>query len=141
MDMDMSSTTTMAGMPMATDHASSSSDSMAHMSGMTMTFFIGSSTPLFTDSWTPTTLGQYAGTCIFLIVFAAIFRALLALRVNLYDILFAVKKGRGDDQVGLYESGGGAGKGTRGKRRKWRAGEAVLSGVVDVVIATVGYLL
>jgi hypothetical protein len=62
---------------------------------------------------------------------------------NLYDILFSVKKGRGDDQVGLYESACGKGEsnGLRQKRRKWRAGEAVLSGVVDVVIATVGYLL
>ncbi|KAF2083306.1 putative Ctr copper transporter [Saccharata proteae CBS 121410] len=45
---------------------------------MTMVFFTSSSTPLFSSSWTPRTTGQYAGTCIFLIVLAVIFRILFA---------------------------------------------------------------
>ena len=48
------------------------------MSTMMMTFFISNMTPLYSASWAPTNDAQYAGTCIFLIVFAAIFRGLIA---------------------------------------------------------------
>src|SRR3954466_13601409 len=37
------------------------------MSMMSMTFFTSTEAPLYSDSWTPRSLGQYAGTCIFLI--------------------------------------------------------------------------
>jgi hypothetical protein len=37
-------------------------------------------TPLYSTMWSPKTTGQYAGTCIFLIIFATIFRGLLAVR-------------------------------------------------------------
>ncbi|KAL8773492.1 MAG: hypothetical protein Q9209_001596 [Squamulea sp. 1 TL-2023] len=45
---------------------------------MRMTFFDSITTSLFSSAWTPGSRGAYAGTCIFLIVFAAIFRLLLA---------------------------------------------------------------
>jgi copper transporter 1 len=48
------------------------------MDGMSMVFMTSTTTPLFSSHWTPATLGQYAGTCIFLIVLAFIFRFLLA---------------------------------------------------------------
>lgn len=45
---------------------------------MPMVFTTSHSTPLWTTTWTPTTPGAYAGTCIFLIFFAMAFRGLLA---------------------------------------------------------------
>ncbi|KAF2131058.1 Ctr copper transporter-like protein [Dothidotthia symphoricarpi CBS 119687] len=43
---------------------------------MTMAFFTGTDTPLYSESWTPKTAGQYAGTCIFLIFLAITLRAI-----------------------------------------------------------------
>lgn len=59
---------------------SSSSDTSSSSSMMTMVFATSTTTPLFSSSWTPSTTGQYAGTCIFLIVLACISRFLGAWR-------------------------------------------------------------
>lgn len=56
------------------------SSSMMYMSDMAMTFFTSFKTPLYATTWTPSSQGEYAGTCIFLIVLAVILRLLLALR-------------------------------------------------------------
>lgn len=66
-----------------TSHGSHNMDSMDSQSsgghtGMIMTFFTSTSTPLYATSWTPGSTGAYAGSCIFLIVLAVIFRGLLA---------------------------------------------------------------
>lgn len=53
------------------------------MMGMVMVFQNSHTTPLFSSSWTPKTSGQYAGTCIFLVIFAAILRCLFALKSTL----------------------------------------------------------
>jgi len=50
------------------------------MSMMSMTFFTSTTTSLYSAMWSPTNTGQYAGTCIFLILLAVVFRGLLALR-------------------------------------------------------------
>jgi len=47
---------------------------------MAMTFYTSTSTPLFSTLWTPASTGSYAGTCIFLIVLAVLFRGLLAVK-------------------------------------------------------------
>ena len=52
------------------------------MSHMMMTFFTSTKTPLLSETWTPSGTGNYAGTCIFLIIFGAIFQALLASRAS-----------------------------------------------------------
>jgi len=52
------------------------------MSMMRMTFFTSITTPLYSAMWNPTTTGQYAGTCIFLIILATIFRGLQALKAR-----------------------------------------------------------
>ena len=60
-----------------------STESMAGMSGMETgsngmmqtVFFTATNTPLYSESWTPRNAGQYAGTCIFLIVLAIVLRA------------------------------------------------------------------
>jgi copper transporter 1 len=105
------------------------------MSMMTMTFFSSTVTPLFSTAWTPNSAGQYAGTCIFLIAFAAIFRALIAIRFN-YD-RFAARMAlrRGDNQAHLYNDE------YKGAHRPWRANEAVALGFMDMVIAGISYLL
>ncbi|KAK5944770.1 hypothetical protein PMZ80_001970 [Knufia obscura] len=61
----------MSGMDMS---SSTSSDTMS----MVMVFTNSHSTPLYSNSWTPHTSGQYAGTCIFLILLAITGRCLLA---------------------------------------------------------------
>jgi len=47
---------------------------------MAMTFFSNTLTPLFSKAWSPKTTGQYAGTCIFLIILAIVYRGLYAFR-------------------------------------------------------------
>ena len=54
----------------------SSSGSMGH--SMPMAFTNDHSTPLFSAQWAPSTAGEYAGTCIFLVVLAIISRMLVA---------------------------------------------------------------
>jgi len=51
---------------------------MMDASEMEMTFFNSQYTPLYSKGWTPTTKGAYAGSCIFLILLAIIFRSLFA---------------------------------------------------------------
>ena len=50
---------------------------------MQMVFTNSKSTPLYSNSWTPNSTGQYAGTCIFLILLAVTFRSLLAAKHTL----------------------------------------------------------
>jgi len=60
------------------------SDSGSHAStGMTMAFFTSTSTPLYSQAWTPQNAGQYAGTCIFLLVLAIVLRALFTAKTFL----------------------------------------------------------
>jgi hypothetical protein len=60
-----------------------SSSSPKSLSSMAMVFFSSSSTPLFSTAWKPSSTSAYAGTCIFLILLAASFRALLAVKAVL----------------------------------------------------------
>ncbi|KAL2419331.1 High-affinity copper transporter ctrA2 [Exophiala dermatitidis] len=63
-------------MDMSSSHSSSSSDSMSM--SMAMVFTNSHSTPLFSNAWTPTSEGGYAGTCIFLLLLAVTLRLLFA---------------------------------------------------------------
>ncbi|KAE8451688.1 hypothetical protein EG329_003145 [Mollisiaceae sp. DMI_Dod_QoI] len=129
--MDMSTMTTAASttssMSMATSPASSDMT--------TMTFFTSTSTPLYSMSWMPASTGQYAGTCIFLIAFAAIFRAILAIRINFYEVLAIVKKRRGESLSYLDKVD------DKFTTRPWRADEAVMLACTDVILAGMSYLL
>lgn len=51
--------------------------------GMAMAFVTSTTTPLYAEAWTPTTAGQYAGTCIFLIFLSIILRALFTAKTYL----------------------------------------------------------
>jgi hypothetical protein len=68
---------------------------------MAMTFYYSTTTPLFSERWTPQNIGEYAGTCIFLIVLAVILRVLLALRPILETRLWSASHpANKDDQDG-----------------------------------------
>lgn len=55
----------------------------ATMSMMMSIFVVSTETALFTEKWKPSNTGQYAGLCIFLIVFAALFRGLISYKAIL----------------------------------------------------------
>ncbi|OKL60879.1 hypothetical protein UA08_03734 [Talaromyces atroroseus] len=76
----MSMTSSVVSSTASPSSAMSGSMDMDAMSSMAMTFFTSARTPLYSTTWTPINDGQYAGTCIFLIVLAAILRFILALR-------------------------------------------------------------
>ncbi|KNG50131.1 Ctr copper transporter-like protein [Stemphylium lycopersici] len=70
--------TTMESMDMSGTSMTSSSHS-----GMAMAFSTATNTPLFSEAWTPSTAGQYAGTCIFLIILAILLRAIFTAKTFL----------------------------------------------------------
>ena len=70
-------------MDMSMSSSTSSSSSMDHSTGMSMTFFTSTTTPLFSTAWTPQTVGQYAGTCIFLIVLSFLLRFFYAVKCRI----------------------------------------------------------
>lgn len=85
MDMPMPSATSMSmTMPMPTltssDPMSGMMSGMMDMSQMYMTFFSATNTALFSKDWIPATPGQYAGTCIFLIILSLVLRGLFAFK-------------------------------------------------------------
>jgi copper transporter 1 len=84
-------------------------------------------------AWTPRNVGEYAGTCIFLIIFATIFRALLAVRVNVFEVLAVVNSRHGKDYAYAAEC--------KSTIRPWRVNEAVMLASMDVILAGIGYLL
>ncbi|PVH69991.1 hypothetical protein DL98DRAFT_521861 [Cadophora sp. DSE1049] len=136
MSMTDMATATTSSMSMATSSASmdmTTSSDMMGMSSMAMTFFTSSTTPLYSLSWTPSSPGQYAGTCIFLIFLSAIFRGLLAVRVNLFQVV-RMARGQGKDES-CY------GMGNRANVRPWRAGEACWIASMDCLLGGVAYLL
>ncbi|KAF2243364.1 hypothetical protein BU26DRAFT_534305 [Trematosphaeria pertusa] len=102
---------------------------------MAMTFFTSTSTPLYSAAWTPSSTGQYAGTCMFLIAFAAIFRALLAVRVNFFQVVARVEHRRTGSLEYPYAAD------AKLTTRPWRVKEAVLVACIDVLLAGTGYLL
>ncbi|KAI9702714.1 MAG: hypothetical protein M1820_006098 [Bogoriella megaspora] len=108
---------------------------MMGMDSMATVFFTSTSTPLWSTAFTPTTVGQYTGVCIFLIAFSAIFRMLLAIRVNFFEIIAAAKQRRTAGLLQPYAPE------VKGVPRPWRASEAVMLGAMDVAIAGVSYLL
>jgi hypothetical protein len=69
-----------------------------------------------------------------LIAFAAVFRALLAVRFNFSSLMAAVELHRNRGGYEPYPS-------EKSPQRPWRATDAILTGIMDVVLAVVGYLL
>jgi hypothetical protein len=144
--------------------SSSSSSSMMGMSTMSMTFFTSITTPLYSDSWQPTTTASYAGTCIFIIILAMVFRGLLALKgwketawldaeFNRRYVVVAGKQTKterisqdsGSKRLILTENGVEEEVMVVKKRssgvRPWRLSVDPIRAVMDTVIAGVAYLL
>jgi hypothetical protein len=144
--------------------SSSMNTSVMSMSMMSMTFFTSTMTPVYSDMWTPKSVGQYAGTCIFLIVLATIFRGLLAVRVwketawmdaefNRRYVTVVGKQSKSErisldsdsKRMTLSENGVEEDVIVVKKRsmgtRPWRITTDPVRAVMDTVIAGVGYLL
>jgi hypothetical protein len=131
---------------------------------MPMVFTTATNTPLYSTSWTPSSTGSYAGTCIFLIVLASILRVLYAFRTILEQRWvdqtlkrrYVVVAGQ-TPEAERVESDDDAKTGTlvtaqgvenvrvvRRDRRAalpWRIGTDVGRAALLMVIAGVGYLL
>ncbi|KAJ5456385.1 hypothetical protein N7530_011659 [Penicillium desertorum] len=74
----------MEGMDMSSHGSSSHSMSSSSSSmSMAMVFKNAHDTPLFSNAWTPSSSGSFAGTCIFLIVLAIIDRCLVAFKATM----------------------------------------------------------
>ncbi|KAH6618658.1 Ctr copper transporter-like protein [Boeremia exigua] len=65
----------MAGMDMDMGGHDMGGSTSSH-TGMAMAFFTATNTPLYSEAWTPQNAGQYAGTCIFLIILAITLRGI-----------------------------------------------------------------
>ncbi|KAJ5652332.1 ctr copper transporter family domain-containing protein [Penicillium longicatenatum] len=159
--MDMSGMTTTSSMSMATatttamSMATTSSSSMdmdssmtMSMSEMSMTFFTSFKTPLYSESWTPTSKGIYAGTCIFLIVLAVIMRVLIAVRPILEGRVWTDGISHaGDPLIGEHDyqkniSGTQQSIHEIGRRwSRWRVNPAAGRATYEVILAGVAYLL
>lgn len=156
MSMDMASSTASGGMTMATGMSSmdgmpmyetADGTMMMSMRNMMMVFFNSADTPLFSEEWTPTTQGQYAGTCIFLIVLAIAMRLLLALRTNLGAVVGAWRRRHDGAWSASKRSDESDASSNRTPIRQarprgpWRVNDALIYASIDTTIAGVGYLL
>ncbi|MBE3046888.1 copper transporter family protein [Candidatus Bathyarchaeota archaeon] len=137
-----------------------------HSTGGHSTIFLASmDTPLYSEMWTPTTAGGYAGTCIFLILLAMGFRGLLAAKAlaerrwldRELARRYVVAEGKqafserlsqeqsAKDMVlsanGVEENVRVVGRGQAAGGRPWRFSVNPARAGMDVVVAGVGYLL
>ena len=136
--MMMSSTMSGMSMPSATPSGHSMhgmDDTMMGMNEMQMVFFTAHNTPVYSNAWTPRTIGQYAGTCFFLIILSFIFRGLIALRCNFHTLWSGGVSARETSLLHAEEDPKAAGK------RKWSVNEAAARAVLDTTLAGVSYLL
>ena len=134
------------------------------MSMMSMTFFTSTTTALYSEMWSPTSVGGYAGTCIFLIILAIVFRGLLAVKAwketawldaefNRRYVTVAGKQPKSErimsdsdsKRMILTENGVEEDVVVVKKRsmgiRPWRITTDPLRAVMDTILAGVGYLL
>jgi hypothetical protein len=134
------------------------------MSMLSMGFFTSTTTPLYSATWSPTSTGQYAGTCIFLVILATIFRGLLAMKAwketawldaefNRRYVTVAGKLPKSEriasdsdsKRMVLTENGVEEDVVVVKKRsmgiRPWRITTDPIRAAIDTVIAGVGYLL
>ena len=152
----------------AMDGMSSNSSSMT----MTMMVFENSmTTPLYSTSWSPVTQGQYAGTCLFLIALAILFRVVIAGKAiqesrwvehelnRRYEILPITPATRddqksdaspprteGDKATMLLGADGSPERIVIMQKRKrhlrpWRLSVDPVRAAIDTVLAGIGYLL
>jgi hypothetical protein len=137
---------------------------MMGMESMYMTFFNSLTTSLYSRMWTPSNVGQYAATCIFLVILGTVFRGLLAVKAwkesawldAEFNRRYVAVQGRGplSERIGsnmeskrmtLHENGVEEEVMVVKKKgvaiRPWRLSVDPLRAVMDTIIAGVGYLL
>ncbi|VUC32323.1 unnamed protein product [Clonostachys rosea] len=142
----------------------SGNDTTSSSSHMMMTFQTDSSTPLYSNLWTPTSGGAYAGTCIFLVILAIVARLLVAFKssqetrwanqaaerryiaVNGKEPLAErITRDRDAKQVVISENGVEENVFVVEKKtheaRPWRFSVDPVRAALDTVIVGVGYLL
>lgn len=104
---------------------------------MPIVFHTKMATALFSDSWTPRTPGQYAGTCLTLIVFTIILRILIAFKPMLEATVWAGEHEKShlriDEEVARKEKSSFATPRSIPLR--------ITHGIYEVIIALLGYLL
>lgn len=113
------------------------------MDEMLMVFFTSTQTALWSESWWPLTTDQYAGTCIFLITLAVIFRGLLGVRMH-FDKIYSWMVYRHDTKVlRKYRFEKDQARVSEGEVRapRWSVNEELFRAVLDTIIAGVSYLL
>lgn len=128
---------------------------------MMMVFYTSTSTPLYSASWIPSGTGQYAGTCIFLIVLAVIFRGLLSLKaivqrkwqqneMNRQYVLGsgnvqvdgrALQDGGMEKTILIRSEDGAVVRNGSSGLRPWRISTEGPRAILDTVIVGVAYLL
>ena len=122
------------------DHTMSGGMTMS-MADMAMVFFNSANIPLYTQSWTPKTAGQYAGTCIFLVVLAIVCRALLVLRCRFPALMEKMHARKHKDTFSQPPDDIDECQQSQTHTKPWSIRESLLRGVLDTVLAGVGYFL
>lgn len=152
-------------MNMGMDHSSTETSSGSSM--MKMAFHTSTIDNLFSEAWTPKTIGQYAGACIFLIVLAIIYCALAAFK-SIQDAKWhkderargivvagtrrnsvrssVVDEGKPAAAVGNIETVGSGNSGEGEEKENpwtapWRLSIELPRAAISTVVSGVGYLL
>ncbi|ETS87504.1 hypothetical protein PFICI_01332 [Pestalotiopsis fici W106-1] len=142
-DMSMTMTSAMSTSTSSMDMDMSSSSLMTS-SEMAMVFFQAVTTPLFASAWTPTGNGSYAGTCIFLIVLAALHRVLHAVKSIVFDARWHGRQRlMSEDEASGKER---ADTPARQLQSEWnshpfRVATETARALTEVVVGGIGYLL
>lgn len=154
----------MAGHGHGADAAAAGAAMGGHDMGMMAVFQTNMETSLYSMAWTPKNAAQYAGTCIFLVMLAALARGLLAAKaiqerrwlereMNARFIAVQGKQPLGETvsrdslakRMVLTENGVEEDvmvvRKSGGHARPWRFSVDPIRAVIDMVIAGVGYLL
>ncbi|CAK7206275.1 hypothetical protein SEUCBS139899_009062 [Sporothrix eucalyptigena] len=141
-----------------------SSSSSSNSSTMMSVFFTATDTSLYSMAWTPSSVGTYAGTCIFLIMLATLFRFILAFKARAesrwldaeLERRYVVVPGKpalaqqisqdsASKRMVLSENGVEEDVMVLKKRhthvRPWRLSVDPLRALLDTLLAGVGYLL
>ncbi|KAK2744524.1 low affinity copper transporter [Colletotrichum kahawae] len=145
----------MPGMDMGSGpmNMNGSTSSGSSMSMMMMTIFQTTPrTPLYTETWTPNSVGTYAATCIFLIFLAFAMRSMVALK-SIQEKRVNGRLGMADkmssdsmaQKMVLSENGVEENvtvvQKQHGIWRPWRFSVDPVRALIDTAIAGVGYLL
>ncbi|KAK9462315.1 Ctr copper transporter family-domain-containing protein [Lipomyces oligophaga] len=149
--MDMGATATSSSMDMS---STSSSMDMSSSSMSSMAFHSNVGDYLFASGWTPSTHGQYAGTCIFLIVLAMIYRLQTVFKSRLQSYLLQrarfnaltpstedVELSSGEKSLAVYRPTPPRSLFDFSNVRPWRVSVDVPLAILQLIMAGTSYLL